>query len=431
MSWRPILAFCLCLLAGRVDAATALTEAEIAATIDLAYRYALPLYEVTRAQTRPFNTFTHLRTLADSRTRIVTTPNNDTLYSSALLDLSAGPVGLDLPAFGARYHSFALIDAYTNNAEILGTRTTGPGPGRYLLVGPGWTGSAPAGVRVVRSPTPQAWLLGRILVDGPADLPAVHALQDALRLTPTAPVGPVPAPVPQPVSGESFVEVVNRALALNPPPAEDAPVLARIGRVGVGPQAVPFDAALRAAWTRVFPEARAALIKATETRRNVVDGWSYSDPAIGVFGTDYDLRAAVALRGLLALPPVEAVYTIPVADSTGAPLDGRHRYRLHLPAGAPPVRSFWSLSAYEVVESGALFFADNPINRYSVGDRTPGLVRNADGSLDILIQATPPADPANWLPVVPGRFVLAMRAYLPEAALIDGRFRYPPLERLD
>ena len=432
-AWKHFLASAACLLAAQAGTAVAATsEDESVATIDLAYRYALPLYEVARAQTRqPFNTLVHLRNLSDHTTRLITTPNNDTLYSSALLDLTGGPIAVQVPAFGERYYSLAFIDAYTNNFAIVGTRTAGGAGGRILLVGPGWRGTASPGVQVIRAPTPQVWLLVRILIDGPQDLAAVHGLQDAIVLTPQGHETPQPVAVPQPATGESFVEVVNHALAVNPPPPADAAILARIAQVGVGAGAGPLSPALREAWNREFPLARQALIKATEKPANDVDGWSYSSPAIGDFGTDYTLRAVVALRGLLALPQVEAIYTVPVLDAAGAPLSGAHRYRLHLPAGAPPARAFWSLSAYEAVADGGLYFADNPLHRYSVGDRTPGVVRNADGSLDLLIQHDPPADRANWLPVVAGRFVLVLRAYLPGADLQEGRFHYPPLERLD
>jgi len=80
---------------------------------------------------------------------------------------------------------------------------------------------------------------------------------------------------------------------------------------------------------------------------------------------------------------------------------------------------------------GRLFFADNPIRRYSIGDRTPGLRRNADGSLDLYIQqALPPAaDRSNWLPAPAGPLSLILRAYLPRPALIDESYAPPVLER--
>ena len=156
-AWKHFLASAACLLAAQAGTAVAATsEDESVATIDLAYRYALPLYEVARAQTRqPFNTLVHLRNLSDHTTRLITTPNNDTLYSSALLDLTGGPIAVQVPAFGERYYSLAFIDAYTNNFAIVGTRTAGGAGGRILLVGPGWRGTASHGVQVIRAPTPQ------------------------------------------------------------------------------------------------------------------------------------------------------------------------------------------------------------------------------------------------------------------------------------
>lgn len=403
------------------------------------YLYGLPAYEIARArdaaltrQGQKLNAFTHKRELADHQTRLITTPNNDTLYSSAFLDVSRGPVTIDVPAFGARYYSLAFVDAYTNNFAILGQRTLGGGPARLRVVAADWTGEAVPGETLVRAATPQIWLLARILIDGPRDLEAVHKLQDALVVN--GPDAGLPAnAVPAEPNGPDFVRVVNQALRDNPPPEADRAELAALRRIGLGPDAAPLTLWQGLVWRVGFPVARYALIKATEGRENVVDGWSYTRPSIGDFGVDYPYRAAVALRGLLALPPTEAIYTRAVADRQGRPLAPGHRYRLRLPPDAPPVKAFWSLTAYQFVSDGGLYFADNAIHRYSLGDRTEGLVKNAEGGVDILIQHDRPtgAEAANWLPVPDAPFALIMRAYLPREGLLANGWRYPPLERLD
>jgi len=404
-----------------------------------AYLYGLPGYEIARArdaaqsiQHQPLNRLMHMRQLSDYTTRLITTPNNDTLYSSGFLDLSQGPVSIAVPVFGLRYYSLAFIDAYTNNFAIIGTRTVG-GNGAHLLVVPaGWTGTVPGGVTVVRAPTPQIWLLVRILVDGPQDLDTVHQLQNQIVVTGPAESALPPIPVlPQAqANGPAFVHVVNQVLAEDPPPAADGPELQALQAVGIGANAPPLSLRQWLIWRTVYPLLQRVLIKATESRTNVVNGWSYSRPDIGNFGTDYAYRAGVALRGLLALPQIEAIYTVPVTDDQGQKLDGSHSYSLHLAAGTPPAKAFWSLTAYEIEPDGRLYFADNPIHRYSFGNRTPGLVRNADGSIDILVQHSQPAT-GNWLPVPTGSFALVLRAYLPGDNLIRGRFHYPPLHRLD
>jgi hypothetical protein len=102
-----------------------------------------------------------------------------------------------------------------------------------------------------------------------------------------------------------------------------------------------------------------------------------------------------------------------------------------LPAGGLPVDAFWSLTLYERTPEGQYFLVDNPLQRYSIGDRSPGLRRNADGSIDLYVQhATPePEREANWLPAPRGPFALSMRAYQPRGELVSGRFRLPAVER--
>lgn len=405
-----------------------------------AWLYGLPLIEMasTRARAisgkgnRPegINTFGHTRELAGPKSRAVTAPNNDTLYSSAWLDLTKGPVTLTVPPTGERYISIAGMSMYTDNDFVLGSRTSGGAGGRWTIVGPGQAGSGP---NVVRLTTPHGWLLVRILVDGPKDLPAVHRIQDGLMLSGPAGLVPPPAYAPRQAPPLDYFSSVAELLKSDPPPATDGALFASLAPLGLTAAGAfdtkRFDAAALA-------EIQAGVVEARNVLKDVmpgtaVDGWSYPRSTLGFYNQDYRFRAAVALAGLAALPPSEAMYMQPALPGGGRMLDGAGPWKLHFPAGRlPAVNAFWSLTMYEATPEGQFFLVENPIDRYSIGDRTPGLKTNPDGSLTIWIARADPGGEktANWLPApASGAFSLSLRAYLPKEALRDGRYRLPPL----
>jgi hypothetical protein len=401
-----------------------------------AWLYALPLIEVATTRARgqalghSMGVFAHVRSLANHRHRAVTTPNNDTLYSTAQIDLSAGPVTITVPQAGERYVSLALMDAYTNNFAILGTRTTGPDGGTFRLIGPREP-LGESGGNVVRAPTDHVWTLARILVDGPHDLEAAREVQSGLTLQ-----GP-PSAAPGPFAARSapWAEYFASAAALmaaNPPPAMDLALIRRLAPLGLteGFDPARFSPAEIAEIEAGIAEARREARKGGLGGASFIQGWSYPSARLGDFDQDYVYRAAVALSGLAALPPAEAMYMRAEGDLPGDLFDGGKAWRLHFPAdGHLPVNSFWSLSLYEATEDGQFFFTDNPLGRYAIGDRTPGLTHNADGSLDIWMGHEDPGPErrSNWLPAPAGPFALFMRAYLPKPQLLDGEFRLPEI----
>ena len=131
----------------------------------------------------PFNTFSHARALAGPEDTFVTI-NNDTVYSMAQLDLSVGPVALHVPDTAGRYYVLQFVDVWTNNFAYVGHRATGTAERDFYLVPPGWDGDVPTGHTLIRFPTMVASIVGRWAVASDADLPVVHALQDATTLTP-------------------------------------------------------------------------------------------------------------------------------------------------------------------------------------------------------------------------------------------------------
>ncbi len=425
-------------------AAPAIAQDE--AGVRRAFLFAFPVYKLAQtraaalahARTDPnwgYNTFVHRQTLSDATSRAVTTPNNDTLYSTAWLDLSGGPVVLEMPALSSRYHSVALMSAFTDNAAVLGTRAQHGRGGRFLLTGPSWHGTVPKGLVRIAMPTDDCWALLRVLVDGPADLPAAAAAQARFKLTPLAPrqtdhVWDVATPA-QPSAAE-LLAVVNTALGRGPMPHERSGVAAGLARFGIVPGKVDawseLTPAMRRTWQEQLPELMAGLRNGFAAVGTEHNGWSYPRKGMGEFGADDYYRAAVALGGLAALPAKEAMYLSATRDREGALLQGSRRYRLHLP-GDIPVDAFWSLSMYEFAADGRLFFTPNAIGRYAVGNRTSELRRNADGSLDLLIQHDQPDldERANWLPAPPGPIRLIFRAYLRRPAFSSGAFRIDPL----
>lgn len=407
-------------------AARAAPSADAMAARD-AYLYALPLIEMATTRARllkapgaAINKLDHTRVLADHTSRRVTTPNNDTLYSTAFLDLTQGPATLTIPPMGDRYYSVAVMDMFTNNNVVLGARTIGGEGGTFTLVGPGQAASGPNPTRIA---TPHAWLLVRVLTDGGDDLAAAHKAQDGFQLKGRA-GGAVAAYAARDAGPEAYFASARALLASDPAPPTDMRVLRRTAAfLGAG----PFDASAAAAGV---DQAR-MITKFAQGRQTFVNGWSYPRPNLGDYGQDYLYRAIVALQGLGALPVAEAMYMKAAGDDGAGTFTGDDLYRLNLPAKLP-VDGFWSLSMYEATADGQFFFTDNRLDRYTIGDRTAGLKRNPDGSLDIWIGRTDPGGErsANWLPAPKaGPFAMYLRAYLPKAELLDGRFRLPPVAK--
>lgn len=451
--WRPIRRALLALLAVLLGTAALLyTKAEHILLGAEAYIFGYPLVitDVTREHSGhtvgPPNQLRRVRQFPDAQFKAVVRPNVDTLYTTAFINADQGPWVFEMAANNQRYEVMPFMDAWTNVFAAPGTRTTGTAGGRFFLTGPRWQGQVPEGMTLLRSPTQMVWLIGRIQTNGTADYPLVHSLQDGLtlrRLTDTsaasmpesgAPSGAAVTPPLQQIQAMGVVDFFARLAALmvhNPPASVDAPMLIKLSRIGVAPGQAPQWGLLDRAsvalgrWLADFTVA-----KELKKPRDLVRGWSTPPAVLGQYGTHYNIRAVVAMVGLGANWPADAVYPNARVDHQGQALNGRHRYRLHFSKGQlPPVQAFWSLTAYGSDD----FLIDNPLSRYALGDRDP-LVYNADGSLDLWIQAQPPAgeQQRNWLPVKAGApFLLNARLYWPQAAALNGAWGMPAVERLD
>lgn len=413
-----------------------------------AFVFGFPMYELARIRHRDLagtpqqaalapNTLLHGRSLSGADDRWVTTPNNDTLYSRAWLDLSHGPVQISVGQQPAgRYWSVAFMDASTRNFAMLGQRLHGAGPVRVTLVGPGGDAAGVSG-DILRAPSNDVWLLARWIVAGEHDLPEARAMQERLTLSFASPATPdrvVPTTAMDP---DNFLAVVAEQLRRNPPSGADARWLERLGDVGLRPQlASPWQhlgAEVQAAWRDGVAAAHERVKRAFIERRRQVQGWWAVVDGLGDGDAGYEWRAGTALGGLGGLDAQEAVYAVRTTDQFGEPLDGRRDYRLTVPASGIPAQAFWSISLYELMPDGRKFFTHNPINRYAIGDRTPGIRRGADGAMHLALQRhRPPTDDeaANWLPTPDGPFSLSLRAYHPSDALRRWDIQMPTLERL-
>lgn len=404
----------------------------------------------------PFNVFGHARELAGPDDTFVSI-NNDTVYSIAQVDLSVGPVRLSVPAAGDRYHVLQFVDAWTDNFAYVGTRATGGSGGEYLLLPPGadeTSDDAGSGVRTIRFPTRVGTIVGRWAVDGEDDLPAVHALQDALTLTPLHQTLVPPEGVPAAPTGQGealdFFEKLRVWSQAFPPAPRDRPALESYAPLGL---LSPYPIAdqpesVRTALATGYALGKEALESALRTAGVLVDHWQVnlhvfdynldffevgaidapewklSDPR-----TRYAHRAGAVLGGLWGNHAYEAAYIMTYEDAAGEPLSGDRTYRLRL-SPTPPVGAFWSLTMYDLPH---YYLVANPIGRYSIGDRTRGLVYDDDGGLTITMSATRPADEkaaANWLPAPTGRFRPILRLYQPGAEVLDGTYAIPAIERV-
>jgi hypothetical protein len=396
----------------------------------------------------PMNHFAHRRQFPDAKFTTVVSPNADTLYSVAWLDLAPEPIVLSLPPMADRYYVMQLLDAWTNVFASLGQRTTGSAGVNVAIVGPWWSGTLPPDVKEVRAPTNLVWVIGRTETHGKRDYPAVQAVQDRYKLTglsswgtetielgnvhvdPAAETETTPVEQVARMGAASFFDRLNVLMASNPPRVADAEAVARFASIGVAPGLTLtvqgaghwLDAGASVAHDRLIAAAGRQLGER-------VNSWDLPPRNIGRYGTDYLLRAAVALIGLGANLPEDAMYPHATRDADGQSLTGANKYFVRFPKGSlPPVRGFWSITMYDAQQR----FVDNVIDRYAIADRD-NLTFGKDGSLTLYIQHESPgiAHTSNWLPAPEGSFNLIMRLYWPARAILDGVWKPPAVERVD
>lgn len=362
-------------------------------------------------------------------------PNVDTIYGLGWLDLSAEPVVVSVPEANDRYYSFQFLDAYLNTFSYVGRRETGTHAGAYALTAPGWSGQLPEGVKQIAAPTSLVVALTRTLVKGSADLKAAQALQASYKLGPLSQypnglktgivtkdaINVLPA-LDLSGAGGGYFDELAALVKRYPPTGPEAKTFAAFSPLGLDTEDPAFKKQLSGAQLATAFDQALKKIKAYNSSE-LENGWRVNKH-ITKFIEDPLARAAASQYGPGTHIAEEALYFSQRTDASGAPLVGTKPQRLKFAAGqTPPVGAFWSLILYD----NNFFLVDNPINRYTINDRTDGLVRDADGGLTIVIANEKPKEKVNWLPAPAGAYQLLLRTYQPDQAILEGRYKVPAL----
>lgn len=443
------------------EAPAKISAEEAAAIATDAYIYFYPL--ITMDMTRqvmtnvatagenraPMGQFAHALKYPSASFRDVTAPNADTLYSIAWLDLSKEPYILQIPDQKERYYLMPALSAWTEVFADPGKRTTGDKAAIYAFTGPQWTGTLPPNVKEFKSPTNLVWILGRTYCTGTAiDYAAVHALQKKYLLTPlsafgkpyTPPRGVVDSKIDMKTSVRTQVNKLDalayftRAAELlkkNPPVAADSAMIEKIAKIGIIPGK---DFEINRLDKNVIEGLKKApalgiekILVHEKEGGKIVNGWLVTTKT-GQYGTDYLQRALITAIGLGANLPQDAIYPMTSVDAEANQLIGVNRYLLHFNKDQiPPVQGFWSLTMY----NNQYFFAANPLNRFTLSPRDK-LKYNPDGSLDLYLQHGSPGKEkeSNWLPAPPDKFILMLRLYWPDDAVINGTWQPPAVQKI-
>jgi hypothetical protein len=390
-----------------------------------------------------FNKFKHYDKIFTAKDTAVVTPNNDTPYSWAILNLTDEPVVLEVPEVKDRYYSFQFVDLYTFNFAYVGSRATGDKAGKYLIAGPDWKGERPEGIdKVIQSETNLVTLLGRTeLKMAAGDIENVKKLQAQYKLTPLHEFikEAVPAtkefalPLPEfketDLASASFIGLTNSLLQYTSVNPVETELRAKFAKIGIVP-GKKFDP------KEYTPEVLKAITEGAQLAgKELKEGTDKLANATDLFGTremingDYSKRALGAAAGLYGNTKEEAVYIGTRSDKANKFLSGKNKYVIRFPKGqTPPDKYFWSITLYELPSR---FLVPNPINRYSIGDRTTGLKYEPNGDLVIYIQREDPkGKESNWLPAPEDAFYYLIRIYGPEESILNGTWKAPQPEQV-
>jgi len=447
-------------MSGCSSSNNAVTPDEARSIAEEAYFFAFPMLENYRAMQVQailpgiFNRFRHTTKLAGPDDTDVVRENNDTLYSVLWLDLRAEPVVVTVPPIADRYYSFQLIDLYTHNFGYIGTRCTGTGTRTFAVAGPHWEGEKPAGADdLFRSESDFLLCLVRtgVNIDLPGDYEKVLGIQKLYTAKPLSVFLGLQTPAPFPMDifppfdqektdSPGFITYFNFLLGQLEVHPSEKDLIEKFGRIGIGP-GFNFDenelsSAVRSAIHEGIDSAREQIWGCDSMLGDMKNSWILSKR---IFGSreqmqgKYLIRAGAARVGLYGVDLEEAYYPSATFTPDGMTFNAHENdYALtFLPGSLPPVKElgFWSITMYSMPDQRMIH---NPINRYSIGDRTQGLRYGEDGSLKIYLQKDVPEEGAeNWLPAPDGQFSVTMRMYLPEDGAIDPLYAPPPVMKVE
>ncbi len=438
---------------------TTLSRDSILAIAKDAYVYVAPLIytDATRmASSISDNIFSHQRVFPDYTFKKVVAPNNDTNYSLAFLNLEEEPIVIVTPDTKGRYIVTTFLDAWTNNFSLIGSRYLGTKSQKLFVTGPNWKGKIPKEFRHIASPTNLVWIIGRIQVNNKNDQQQnVSKLQDEFRLTTFSkwkngdtaslpyqkkiyyqlPSGQFKEGVAAGVKTLPIADFFNYANALltdNPPFATDSTIVQRIRKIGVGKgekfSLSSFDSITQNVLNALTGKIYQHLGRSAAS--GIAGNNAMREKGLGNFGTDYAFRFLVAVYGLGALPPEEAIYIDRKVDEQNISLNGENHYVVHFAKGElPPAKAFWSITLYNQDR----YLSQNEIGRYAIGNRD-ALNFNADGSLDIYVGHERPSEEklSNWLPAPDGSFYLITRIYVPQGRYLKDRntWQHPNIQKI-
>ncbi len=424
------------------------------------YAYPIVIMEITRQVgtntpavtdiAAPMNQFYFMRTFPSPAFCTVVRPNADTLYSQLWFDVSKEPLVISVPDTSGRYYLLQMLDMWTDVFASPGTRTTGTNAGNFAIVGPEWKGNLSEGIERLCSPTNIGWVLGRVQTNGVDDYKNVHQIQDGIKATPLSQFGklyraPTNLPVdphvdmktPPPLhvakmSAQKYFELFAKLLKDNPPHKLDGAMAKKLEQIGIVP-GQDFD------FSKLNPDVRKGLVRAVGIAQKKIiakalnpdkltGGWQKTCNETGKFETHYLQRAVIALTGLGANLPEDAIYYGTLSGTKGKPYSGKNQYVIRFgKSELPPVNAFWSITMYN--KNG--YFVDNPINRYSIGSKD-NFQFNKDGSLNIYIQHKFPGEDkkSNWLPAPEeDDFNMVLRLYWPKDDVLNSRWNPPAVEQ--
>ncbi|WP_017293721.1 DUF1254 domain-containing protein [Geminocystis herdmanii] len=398
----------------------------------------------------PVNTFHHLRQFPPANFRAVVRPNFDTLYTVAWVDITKEPMIVLTPDTNGRYYLLPMLDMWSNVFAVPGKRTTGTEAQQYAIVPQGWTGELSEEIEKIESPTPYVWIIGRIQTNGVEDYPAVNEIQDGFKIVPLSQWGRTveametvidttidmktdPLKQINSMSASQYFSYGAELLKINPPQVTDWSIIARLQRIGIE-QGKSFDlnnapSTVQAGLQKAVMDGLKIMMEKLPTLARIENGWQMNTDTMGVYGNYYLKRAIVAMVGLGANQPEDAIYPMNVFDANGKPMEGKNNYILHFDKDElPPVEAFWSITMYDAEG----FQVANKLDRFAIGDRDT-LTYNSDGSLDIYIQHESPEDDkvSNWLPSpAEGVLGVTMRLYAPKASALNGIWNPPVVTQI-